>query len=414
MKNMVGMTILLFITLLPRIALSTDVGGIIATDTTWGLNESPYDITSTVQISQEATLTIEPGVMVLNGDIEVWGVLNAIGSEDSKISLGSVEISPGYGNYGDDGVSAINIQHAIINGGRPYCGDGYGSITLRDSTVTNTDYIYLWYPQNDCYFERNIFSNAGGLSVGSRDSNVYIRNNVFYDTSGYAIENWANYGDAETIVENNSFLSTDRIALQLPSGYSSSAMYAVNNYWNTTNLSVIESMIYDKNDDLSCADYIEFEPILTEPHPDTPTLDINQPPTADAGIDQVSCGVVNLDGSVSTDIDGSIISYDWQLHHWENQSYDQVANGVNPTITDLENGFYDVTLLVTDDGGLVATDDMVLAVTNDCGSGCEQAVHIPRNGIIHIPDVKRANSHFSYTLREEEGLFRLINIQPLE
>ena len=136
---------------------ATDVGGIINTDTTWGLSESPYNITSTIQISKEATLTIKPGVVVSDGNIEVWGMLNAIGSQDSKISLNSVAISPGQSNYGNDGVSAINIQHAIINEGKPYWGAGYGSITLKDSIITNTDYLYIWYPQNDCYIERNIF-----------------------------------------------------------------------------------------------------------------------------------------------------------------------------------------------------------------------------------------------------------------
>jgi len=47
-------------------------------------------------------------------------------------------------------------------------------------------------------------------------------------------------------------------------------MTAINNYWNTTDDSVIESMIFDKNDDLRSANYINYLPILTEPHLDTP------------------------------------------------------------------------------------------------------------------------------------------------
>ena len=65
-------------------AWGTDVGGIIDTDTTWTSGGSPYNITSTVQIKEGVTLTIEPGVVV-NGagrefELEVFGTLNAIGA----------------------------------------------------------------------------------------------------------------------------------------------------------------------------------------------------------------------------------------------------------------------------------------------------------------------------------------------
>jgi hypothetical protein len=48
----------------PSVSASTEVGGIISTDTTWTLENSPYDITATVQIPEGVTLTIDPGVIV--------------------------------------------------------------------------------------------------------------------------------------------------------------------------------------------------------------------------------------------------------------------------------------------------------------------------------------------------------------
>ncbi len=42
----------------------TDVGGIISTDTTWTVANSPYNLISDVQIDTPATLTIEPDVVV--------------------------------------------------------------------------------------------------------------------------------------------------------------------------------------------------------------------------------------------------------------------------------------------------------------------------------------------------------------
>ena len=77
-------------------AMATDVGGIIDTDTTWDLAGSPYNITSTVQIDEGVSLTIEPSVVV-NGEglnIKIWGVLNVIGTDISNIILNNVDIEP--------------------------------------------------------------------------------------------------------------------------------------------------------------------------------------------------------------------------------------------------------------------------------------------------------------------------------
>ena len=41
---------------------------------------------------------------------------------------------------------------------------------------------------------------------------------------------------------------------------------------NTTDANVINTMIYDKNDDLGIPYYVEYNPILTEPHPNTPVF----------------------------------------------------------------------------------------------------------------------------------------------
>jgi hypothetical protein len=232
-------------------------------------------------VAYGATLTVEKGV-ILNGEnhaLKIWGTLNAEGSEASKVVFNHVNITPG--NSADPAeLFVIDLQHSKINSGSLYSATGnavYGSLILKDSELIGIPYIYLWYPKADCYIERNIFLNSGGISVGIADNvKVFIRNNIFYEQTGdFAVENWASYSSSETVVEGNSFLSTDKIALRLPSGYSSARMTAVSNYWGTTDISRIDSMIYDKNDDLGCADFIEYEPVLSEPHSLTPDLDAN-------------------------------------------------------------------------------------------------------------------------------------------
>jgi len=83
---------------------------------------------------------------------------------------------------------------------------------------------------------------------------------------------------------------------------------------------------------------------------------------ADAGADQIVFNKVTLDGSQSSVPDGLIVSYEWQLIHRTNPTYDRTATGVKPTVSNLKKGFYDVTLTVTDDLGGIDTDTMLLAV----------------------------------------------------
>ncbi len=90
----------------------------------------------------------------------------------------------------------------------------------------------------------------------------------------------------------------------------------------------------------------------------------SQIPIANAGPDQIVLGLneILLDSSLSTDGDGSIVSYSWELIHRELSEYNTTADGETPTITDLFTGIYDVTLTVTDNDGLTDTDEMVLEV----------------------------------------------------
>jgi hypothetical protein len=68
---------------------STDVSGIIFSDTTWTKANSPINITGPTAIAKGVTLTIEPGVVVhfnLN-TLEVNGTLRAVGTSSEPITL---------------------------------------------------------------------------------------------------------------------------------------------------------------------------------------------------------------------------------------------------------------------------------------------------------------------------------------
>jgi hypothetical protein len=94
----------------------------------------------------------------------------------------------------------------------------------------------------------------------------------------------------------------------------------------------------------------------------TVTVVANSPPIADAGddltaVDEDADGTedVALDGSGSSDADGSIASYRWLLDG------EEIAVGVSPTVS-LGVGTRVITLEVTDDAGGVGTDDVRITI----------------------------------------------------
>jgi len=89
---------------------------------------------------------------------------------------------------------------------------------------------------------------------------------------------------------------------------------------------------------------------------------INQAPIANAGVDQqealtfpnISASII-LDGTASSDPDGTIESYVWT------EGDDQLGTGVTPTV-DLAEGVHTITLTVTDDDGSIGTDDVEIII----------------------------------------------------
>ena len=67
--------------------------------------------------------------------------------------------------------------------------------------------------------------------------------------------------------------------------------------------------------------------------------------------------LVQLDGTGSTDEDGSIVSYAWTIPGSED------VTGASPEVTFITGGEYAVVLTVTDDNGATATDTVIITVT---------------------------------------------------
>ncbi len=85
----------------------------------------------------------------------------------------------------------------------------------------------------------------------------------------------------------------------------------------------------------------------------------NVPPVADAGADQSAYvgDTVVLDGSGSTDADGTIVLYEWTIGTI-------TKTGITPTFTFSSAGTYTITLTVTDDQGATDTDTVDIVVSS--------------------------------------------------
>jgi len=358
-------------------ANALNVGGIISVNTVWDSTSEPYMIVSPIQIAPGVTLTIEKGVIVnggVGGSITVFGTLDVNGDAGSRVLFDNVRVYPGQNIDSANNPGYTDISYAEFNAGSLYGGGlGYGVLTLTDSILKNINMppgdMSIFLPAADVQIERNIFLDSGGISTVTRGNiTVNIRNNIFSGlTTSYAVRNRGTSDSSQTIVEFNSFLDTDKTALSLQSG-TPCAIIGKNNWWGTTDTSVIETMIYDRNDDLSISNFIDYLPILTAPHPNTPIFNTNSNPTANAGSDQIVFDTITLNGSQSSDADNDPLTYSWQVNHRTNSANNKTATGVSPTISNLKLGFYDVILTVSDSNGLSDTDTMMFTATGTAKS----------------------------------------------
>jgi hypothetical protein len=183
----------------------------------------------------------------------------------------------------------VDLDYCIVrNGGSAFWFDNTGSFNLTNSELNNLyEESYLWYPSQNTYIEYNTFTNTSGIKIGTDDysSNssgvVYIEYNLFLNNQGYIINNFASYGLSKTYVNNNSFTGASGVILEVEKTSTTADMDASQNYWGTADTSVVDSMIYDKNDDPTCLSFINYLPLLNVPDPDAPVAPTPTPtPTA--------------------------------------------------------------------------------------------------------------------------------------
>jgi len=201
---------------------STEVYGLITSDTTWTKANSPYNLTSSITVASEATLTIEPGTIVQLNEyhLQINGTLIARGTSSDpinfhggtpistggwKITTGdnaySIVFSPSSANWSQQAQSGCIIENAVIgnlviNGGSPKISNSFlgnidmwgGTPEISNNTVVGGIGVYAGsalIANNTVSQQYHYFLGYGGAIVAQR----YDRNNNagFYEGTGNAL-----------------------------------------------------------------------------------------------------------------------------------------------------------------------------------------------------------------------------------
>ena len=313
---------------------------IISQNTTWRSGET-VNLTGEVQVANGVTLTVEPGVTI-NGNgnpIKVFGVLNLAGSINSHIVSNDVSYS-----FGNNPLLSGNIQFNYVDLTfgtflAPIGSGMYGKFDVTNSVFAYVSGFYIWFPASNSTFIGNTFLSSDGLSIGTNDATVAVRNNIFFDQqSRFAVKSLASYNNG-IFVDSNNFYSTTLVALALTATVSPSRIVATNNYFGTTDLSIINSMIIDRNDSLMYDSFISNSHTST-PNSLTPVV-LNRAPVGSV----VISGSFNQGATVTasnniTDSDGlGAITYKWQSSS-DAITWSEIATGSSFTLTESQVGKY--------------------------------------------------------------------------
>lgn len=130
----------------------------------------------------------------------------------------------------------------------------------------------------------------------------------------------------------------------------------------------------DTINNVVCGTVTNFSPFAA-------TYSLNQPPDANAGPNQIVYAgmTVTLDASASSDPDGGLLTYAWDLDN--DGEYDD-ANDVTATASFTQVGEHTIGLRVTDEGGLSDTDTTIVTVLPWLLKGFYQPVDM--NGIYNL------------------------------
>jgi hypothetical protein len=210
---MVGGLALVGILLFGMFHGSTDVTGVISSDTTWTKANSPYSLTGPVRVNNEVTLTVEAGATLNLNDyyIQVDGTMVAKGTSDNHIQFneGLISFTESSVGWNEQTGSGCIIKNAVLSSTSMLIA---ASPKLYNSSISGNIFAVDGSP----IISNNTITGtmtAGGSSVISYNnilsviicggSSIISNNNIM---DGIIVD-----GGAPTISHNNILCGSNRI-----------------------------------------------------------------------------------------------------------------------------------------------------------------------------------------------------------
>ena len=278
----------------PYVNAPKTAGGLISENLRFTKANSPYTLTSTLQIPKELSVIVDAGVEIIY-DGPRYGTKGSAISQDREAmfyvhgnidfkgtNVNQIKLSGEPRYYflveGAKDNANILVNEVIFQGGYGlvYGSGSYAYFSLKNSIISDVPtYQYIWYPTKPLVIEGNIFKNSGGMSIGfdgrpsSKRPNtpqVTVRNNLFIgpSTTDYWVENWVAYGST-LYVTGNAFTEGPYTAVSVKKGYDNVSVDASGNYWATADQTKIAAMVKDSKDGLDFQTLIKTDNPLSSP-----------------------------------------------------------------------------------------------------------------------------------------------------
>lgn len=222
-KSFVAIVPMLLCLLLMMIARNIPFGSVKATyaesqisgDVNWTLQNSPYIVAGDIVVNSNATLKIQPGVIVKfneNFSLTIYGRLSSIGTTTNRIIFTSNKPEPSAGDWSTikflgRGNSSFVLQYCVVE----YALNGITIQSERSAVIENSEISNNLYNgikvvgQSNLLIKQNVikFNGNGIIGRGNLSSGLVVTNNlVLYNNGGVYIHT---YGTATTVINNVTF-----------------------------------------------------------------------------------------------------------------------------------------------------------------------------------------------------------------
>ena len=323
---------------------------------------SPYIVTGDINIFPDATLTIEAGTLVkLNASVKLWvkGQLIAEGTSSNYISFTNNSES-NWNWIGFDAGSSGTIRYCKIEKADTGIIVNSAPVEISNNQITdNLTYGIAIQGVGPDYYgvgkfppvsSNAIFGNSTGISISVsglfeeikvtnniisdgdigieiRDSSIDLNHNSILKNSSYGIKIGARFG-TDILSFDDNVVSLNGIGIQttdneitsltdnnIADNYEyalentcSGDIDASNNWWGTTDTSLIDNMIYDINDDFSLGE-VDYLPILNSSNPDAgSSLPIPTTSTTSSTIETTTTTTIETTTSSTSTIESTTTS----------------------------------------------------------------------------------------------------------